>query len=153
MASFTPWRRMLYRLSHVHETSPGTHTFFHTYTCPVYCWRSVQLLDFGLYSNLIHASQPNRTTFTGQWFASGLCVVRWFYSHRVRSFLHVAVRSFLHELVRSSLHRPVRTFLHPLRRVLSQEESAVHPILYTVSSTQERRPLCWQKQKCRKYRI
>lgn len=71
MASFTPWRRMLYRLCHVHETSPGTHTLFPTYTCPVYCWRSVQLLDFGLCSNLIHASQPIRTTFTGQWFASG----------------------------------------------------------------------------------
>ena len=62
---------MFYRLCHVHETSPGTHTFFPTYTCPVYCWRSVQLLDFGLFSNLIHASQPIRTTFTGQWFASG----------------------------------------------------------------------------------
>ena len=71
MASFTPWRRMLYRLCHVHETSPGTHTLFPTYTCPVYCWRSVQLLDFGLCCNLIHASQPVRTTFTGQWFASG----------------------------------------------------------------------------------
>ena len=57
-------------LCHVRETSPGTHTFFPTYTCPVYCWRSVQLLDFGLYCNLIHASQPIRTTFTGQWFAS-----------------------------------------------------------------------------------
>ena len=62
---------MFYRLCHVHETSPGTHTFFPTYTCPVYCWRSVQLLDFSLYCNLIHASQPVRTTFTGQWFASG----------------------------------------------------------------------------------
>ena len=62
---------MFYRLCHVHETSPGTHTFFPTYTCPVYCWRSVQLLDFGLFSNLIHASQPIRTTFTGQCFASG----------------------------------------------------------------------------------
>ena len=71
MASFTPWRRMLYHLCHVHETSPGTHTLFPTYTCPVYCWRSVQLLDFGLSCNLIHASQPVRTTFTGQWFASG----------------------------------------------------------------------------------
>ena len=71
MASFTPLQRTLYRLCHVHETSPGTHTFFPTYTCPVYCWRSVQLLDFGLYCNLIHASQPIRTTFTGQWFASG----------------------------------------------------------------------------------
>ena len=58
-------------LCHVREISPGTHTFFPTYTCPVYCWRSVQLLDFGLLSNLIHASQPIRTTFTGQWFASG----------------------------------------------------------------------------------
>lgn len=58
-------------LCHVRETSPGTHTFFPTYTCPVYCWRSVQFLDFGLYGNLIHASQPIRTTFTGQWFASG----------------------------------------------------------------------------------
>ena len=71
MASFTPWLRMFYRLCHVHETSPGTHTLFPTYTCPVYCWRSVQLLDFGLSCNLIHASQPVRTTFTGQWFASG----------------------------------------------------------------------------------
>ena len=71
MASFTPWLRMFYRLCHVHETSPGTHTLFPTYTCPVYCWRSVQLLDFGLCCNLIHASQPVRTTFTGQWFASG----------------------------------------------------------------------------------
>lgn len=62
---------MLYRLCHVHEISPGTHTFFPTYTCPVYCWRSVQLLDFSLLGNLIHASQPIRTTFTGQWFASG----------------------------------------------------------------------------------
>ena len=61
----------MYRLCHVHETSPGTHTLFPTYTCPVYCWRSVQLLDFGLCGNLIHASQPIRTTFTGQWFASG----------------------------------------------------------------------------------
>lgn len=56
---------------HVRETSPGTHTFFHTYTCPVYCWRSVQLLDFSLSCSLIHASQPIRTTFTGQCFASG----------------------------------------------------------------------------------
>lgn len=56
---------------HVRETSPGTHTFFRTYTCPVYCWRSVQLSDFSLFSNLIHASQPIRTTFTGQCFASG----------------------------------------------------------------------------------
>ena len=71
MAGFTPWRRMFYRLCHVHETSPGTHTFFPTYTCPVYYWRSVQLLDFSLFGNLIHASQPVRTTFTGQWFASG----------------------------------------------------------------------------------
>ena len=71
MASFTPWRRMLYHLCHVHETSPGTHTLFPTYTCPVYCWRSVQLLDFDLCGNLIHASQPIRSTFTGQWFASG----------------------------------------------------------------------------------
>ena len=71
MASFTPWLRMFYRLCHVHETSPGTHTLFPTYTCPVYCWRSVQLLDFSLLCNLIHASQPIRTTFTGQWFASG----------------------------------------------------------------------------------
>ena len=62
---------MFYCLCHVHETSPGTHTLFPTYTCPVYCWRSVQLLDFSLYCNLIHASQPIRTTFTGQWFASG----------------------------------------------------------------------------------
>ncbi len=64
-------------LCHVRETSPGTHTFFRTYTCPVYCWRSVQLLDFSLSSSLIHASQPIRiscpvgTTFTGQCFASG----------------------------------------------------------------------------------
>jgi hypothetical protein len=60
-------------LSHcrVREISPGTHTFFPTYTCPVYCWRSVQLLDFSLFGNLIHAFQPIRTTFTGQWFASG----------------------------------------------------------------------------------
>lgn len=86
-------------------------------------------------------------------FLAHLCVVRWFYSHRVRSFLHGTVRTFLHDRVRSFLHRPVITFLHPLRRVLSQEESAVHPLLYTVSSTQERRPLCWQKQKCRKYKI
>ena len=71
MASFTPWRRMSCRLCHVHEISPGTHTFFPTYTCPVYCWRSVQLLDFRLFCNLIHASQPIRATFTGQWFASG----------------------------------------------------------------------------------
>ena len=56
---------------HVREASPGTHTFFHTYTCPVYCWRSVQLLDFSLSCGLIHASQPIRTSFTGQCFASG----------------------------------------------------------------------------------
>lgn len=62
---------MFYRHFHVRETSPGTHTFFPTYTCPVYCWRSVQLLDFSLLGSLIHASQPIRTTFTGQWFASG----------------------------------------------------------------------------------
>jgi hypothetical protein len=31
----------------------------------------VQLLDFSLFGNLIHAFQPIRTTFTGQWFASG----------------------------------------------------------------------------------
>ena len=62
---------MFYRPCHVHETSPGTHTLFPTYTCPVYCWRSVQLLDFDLFGNLIHASQPIRATFTGQWFASG----------------------------------------------------------------------------------
>ena len=62
---------MFYRPCHVHETSPGTHTLFPTYTCPVYCWRSVQLLDFDLCGNLIHASQPIRSTFTGQWFASG----------------------------------------------------------------------------------
>ena len=62
---------MFYRHFHVRDTSPGTHTIFPTYTCPVYCWRSVQLLDFSLLGNLIHASQPIRTTFTGQWFASG----------------------------------------------------------------------------------
>ena len=62
---------MFYRLCRVREISPGTHTFFPTYTCPVYCWRSVQLLDFGLCCNLIHASQPIRTTFTGQCFAYG----------------------------------------------------------------------------------
>ena len=62
---------MFYRPCHVHETSPVTHTLFPTYTCPVYCWRSVQLLDFDLFGNLIHASQPIRATFTGQWFASG----------------------------------------------------------------------------------
>lgn len=62
---------MFYRRCRVREISPGTHTFFHTYTCPVYCWRSVQLLDFGLCGNLIHASQPIRTTFTGQCFAYG----------------------------------------------------------------------------------
>ena len=52
-------------------SSPGIHTLFPTYTCSVYCWRSVQLLDFGLFGNSIHASQPVQTTFTGQWFASG----------------------------------------------------------------------------------
>ena len=62
---------MFYCLCHVHEISPGTHTLFPTYTCPVYCWRSVQLLDFGLSCSLIHASQPIRATFTGQCFASG----------------------------------------------------------------------------------
>ena len=62
---------MFYRLCRVREISPGTHTFFPTYTCPVYCWRSVQLLDFSLFGNLIHASQPLRTTFTGQCFAYG----------------------------------------------------------------------------------
>ena len=63
---------MLYRLCRVREISPGTHTFFHTYTCPVYCWRSVQLLDFGLFCNLIHASQPVRDSCSsGQCFASG----------------------------------------------------------------------------------
>ncbi|MCR5789281.1 MAG: hypothetical protein K6G83_05260, partial [Lachnospiraceae bacterium] len=51
---------------------PGTHTFFRTYTCPVYCWRSVQLLDFSLYGGLIHASQPIRDfCSSGQCFASG----------------------------------------------------------------------------------
>ena len=56
----------------VREISPGTHTFFHTYTCPVYCWRSVQLLDFDLYGGLIHASQPVRDSCSsGQCFASG----------------------------------------------------------------------------------
>ena len=54
----------------VREISPGTHTFFPAYTCPVYCRRSVQLLDFGLFSDLIHAFQPIRATFTGQRFAS-----------------------------------------------------------------------------------
>ena len=63
---------MLYHLCRVRETSPGTHTFFHTYTCPVYCWRSVQLLDFSLSSGLIHASQPVRDfCSSGQCFASG----------------------------------------------------------------------------------
>ena len=62
---------MFYRHCRVREISPGTHTFFHTYTCPVYCLRSVQLLDFGLSCNLIHALQPIRTTFTGQCFAYG----------------------------------------------------------------------------------
>ena len=63
---------MLYRLCRVREISPGTHTFFHTYTCPVYCWRSVQFLDFGLFGSLIHASQPVRDSCSsGQCFASG----------------------------------------------------------------------------------
>ena len=57
-------------LRRVREISPGTHTFFPSYTCPVYCWRSVQLLDFSLFSDLIHAFQPIRTSFTGQRFAS-----------------------------------------------------------------------------------
>ena len=54
----------------VREASPGIHTLFPAYTCPVYCRRSVQLLDFGLFGDLIHAFQPIRTTFTGQRFAS-----------------------------------------------------------------------------------
>ena len=49
---------MFYRIGSVRETSPGTHTFFPAYTCLIYCWRSVQLLDFGLFGDLIHASQP-----------------------------------------------------------------------------------------------
>ena len=63
---------MLYRLCRVREISPGTHTFFRAYTCPVYCWRSVQLLDFSLLCGLIHASQPIRDFYSsGQCFASG----------------------------------------------------------------------------------
>ncbi|MDO5336264.1 MAG: hypothetical protein Q4E89_02210 [Eubacteriales bacterium] len=31
----------------------------------------MQLLDFRLFGNFIRASQPIRTTFTDQWFASG----------------------------------------------------------------------------------
>ena len=46
------------------------------------------------------------------------------------NFSH-AVTTFLHEMIRSSLHRPVITFLHPLRRVLLQDELAVHLILYS----------------------
>ena len=62
----------MYRHCRVREISPGTHTFFRTYTCPVYCWRSVQLLDFSLYGGLIHASQPIRDfCSSGQCFASG----------------------------------------------------------------------------------
>ena len=62
----------MYRHCRVREISPGTHTFFRTYTCPVYCWRSVQLLDFSLYCGLIHASQPIRDFYSsGQCFASG----------------------------------------------------------------------------------
>ena len=49
---------MLCRIGYVRETSPGTHTFFPTYDCPIYCWRSVQLLDFDLLGSLIRASQP-----------------------------------------------------------------------------------------------
>ena len=63
---------MLYRLCRVREISPGTRTFFRAYTCPVYCWRSVQLLDFSLLCGLIHASQPIRDFYSsGQCFASG----------------------------------------------------------------------------------
>ncbi len=57
-------------LCFVREISPGIHTFFPAYTCSVYCRRSVQLLDFALFSDLIPALQPIRTTFTGQRFAS-----------------------------------------------------------------------------------
>ena len=50
---------MLYRFGYVREISPGTHTFFPAYTCLIYCWHSVQLSDFGLFGDLVHASQPD----------------------------------------------------------------------------------------------
>ena len=61
---------MLYRFVSVREISPGTHTFFPAYTRLIYYSRSVQLLDFSLFGDLIHAFQPIRTTFAGQRFAS-----------------------------------------------------------------------------------
>lgn len=47
---------MFYCLGYVHETSPGTHTLFPSYTHFITTsYISVQLSDFGLYSNLVHA--------------------------------------------------------------------------------------------------
>ena len=47
---------MLYRIVPVRETSPGTHTFFPAYTRLIYYLRSVQLLDFSLFGDLIRVS-------------------------------------------------------------------------------------------------
>ena len=53
---FQPQPQMFYRTGCVHETSPGTHTLFSSYThfITTKC-SSVQLSDFGLFGNLIPA--------------------------------------------------------------------------------------------------
>ena len=47
---------MFYCIGRVHETSPGTHTLFPSYTHSINTkYSSVQLSDFGLFGNLIPA--------------------------------------------------------------------------------------------------
>lgn len=60
---------VLSSLFHLRDFS-DTCTFFHFYTCYVYCWYSVQLLEFNLFGSLIHVSQPIWTTLSNQWFTS-----------------------------------------------------------------------------------
>ena len=51
---FQPLPRIFYRFGRVHETSPGTHTLFPSYTRSISTnYSSVQLSDFGLFGNLI----------------------------------------------------------------------------------------------------
>lgn len=53
---FQPRLQMFYCICRVHETSPGTHTLFPSYTHSINTkYSSVQLLDFGLSRNLIPA--------------------------------------------------------------------------------------------------
>ena len=67
---FQPW--LVKKTSHVHEASPGTHTFFPSYTCHIYCKRFRAVIGL----RLVLQSHPRLQPLygfcpSGQRFAAG----------------------------------------------------------------------------------